>query len=640
MAGTSGTVSVDGDVSGLKRALSDGRTAMSGFETHAKTALSQIDDAITQIGSTLSSLESTADQLRLALNLVGMAGAAAGLIAVFNKVKQAAKEWADAGEDARKRGITVETMSELKYAAEEFNIKNDDLKGGLEKFAGTMREVRTEGHATAESVKEWSAPLYDALTKAPDQRTALLAVADAMKAQGDQAQNAALAQTLFGKEHATLIHMLGQGSQSLGIWADAARKAGTVMDSETAEGAMRLTQALDLLARSPLAVTIERNLVAIARAAGVAAGSFEAMTTKELEAEIGRTEAKIRQLESAVRDGADAANTATGEFKSFADSYRLLVSDIATGLGVKKYAAPVPTDEVKVELEKLQTLLAQEKSLMDWRKGWLERQKAIEDLDAPKSPKTDTSSVEKWLSDLEKRTLTAQQNTFALIENERKRDLEKFNEYLEAKSISDENAARARLLIEQKYAAEMRKEFDKLYVQPVTTAISSDLERAFSDWLTTGKFSWQDLANSIIADIAKIALRMAVLQPLFGGGAGGGTGMVGNLATGLSGLLTSAQGNAFDMGNVVPFASGGIVERPSIFGMRDGVGLMGEAGPEAILPLSRGSDGRLGVQAGSGGNVTHVTFNVSTPDASSFRRSQGQIAAQLSRAVAAGQRNR
>jgi phage-related minor tail protein len=68
---------------------------------------------------------------------------------------------------------------------------------------------------------------------------------------------------------------------------------------------------------------------------------------------------------------------------------------------------------------------------------------------------------------------------------------------------------------------------------------------------------------------------------------------------------------------------------------------MGEGGPEAILPLSRGSDGRLGVQAPSGGgNVTHVTFNISTPDADSFRRSQGQIAAQLSRAVAAGSRNR
>ena len=57
------------------------------------------------------------------------------------------------------------------------------------------------------------------------------------------------------------------------------------------------------------------------------------------------------------------------------------------------------------------------------------------------------------------------------------------------------------------------------------------------------------------------------------------------------------------------------------------LGLAGEAGPEAILPLSRGSDGRLGVRAERGGSGVNVTFNVTTPDAESFRRSEGQIAA-------------
>ncbi|MDN5786017.1 phage tail tape measure protein, partial [Pseudorhodobacter sp.] len=81
------------------------------------------------------------------------------------------------------------------------------------------------------------------------------------------------------------------------------------------------------------------------------------------------------------------------------------------------------------------------------------------------------------------------------------------------------------------------------------------------------------------------------------------------------------------------------VSSPTNFAMRGGTGLMGEAGPEAIMPLARGLDGRLGVQAGGGRDVT-VVMNISTPDVAGFQRSQSQIAAQAQRALARGQRNR
>jgi phage-related minor tail protein len=73
--------------------------------------------------------------------------------------------------------------------------------------------------------------------------------------------------------------------------------------------------------------------------------------------------------------------------------------------------------------------------------------------------------------------------------------------------------------------------------------------------------------------------------------------------------------------------------------MRGGLGIMGEAGPEAIMPLARGADGKLGVR-GAGGGGQSIVVNVSTPDVQGFQRSQGQIAAQVSRALARGQRNR
>lgn len=66
---------------------------------------------------------------------------------------------------------------------------------------------------------------------------------------------------------------------------------------------------------------------------------------------------------------------------------------------------------------------------------------------------------------------------------------------------------------------------------------------------------------------------------------------------------------------------------------------MGERGAEAIMPLSRGPDGRLGVRAGSGASrPLSVVVQVSTPDADSFRRSEAQVSAAIARAVARGNR--
>ena len=103
-------------------------------------------------------------------------------------------------------------------------------------------------------------------------------------------------------------------------------------------------------------------------------------------------------------------------------------------------------------------------------------------------------------------------------------------------------------------------------------------------------------------------------------------------------FVQGPDGAGFAQGRVMPFASGGVVSGPVAFPMRGGVGLMGEAGPEAIMPLARGADGKLGVRSAGGGTV-NVVMNISTPDAASFQRSQSQIAAQLSRALSRSQRN-
>lgn len=105
-------------------------------------------------------------------------------------------------------------------------------------------------------------------------------------------------------------------------------------------------------------------------------------------------------------------------------------------------------------------------------------------------------------------------------------------------------------------------------------------------------------------------------------------------ASGLQGIVSGLTGNA---SNVKAFAAGGVIGTPSYFPMAGGTGLAGEAGPEAIMPLQRASDGSLGVAAQGGGNVIHV--QIATPDAESFRRSESYVTGQIARAVARGQRS-
>ena len=136
------------------------------------------------------------------------------------------------------------------------------------------------------------------------------------------------------------------------------------------------------------------------------------------------------------------------------------------------------------------------------------------------------------------------------------------------------------------------------------------LEDQLVNFVTTGKASFADLAKSIIQDIARIAIRQAIIAPLLKG--------VGSIFG-----LQFADGGVFAQNGIQKFAMGGVVNRPTIFPFANGTGLMGEAGPEAIMPLQRGANGKLGVIASGGGN-TNVTVNVDASGNSNVQGDQAQ----------------
>lgn len=175
-------------------------------------------------------------------------------------------------------------------------------------------------------------------------------------------------------------------------------------------------------------------------------------------------------------------------------------------------------------------------------------------------------------------------------------------------------------------------------VDTLSRSIGGGLRRAFDGVVFDGvKLSdaLRQVSRSMVDAVYSAAVRP--VQNALGGGIAQG------VQTVMSAFLPFAQGGSFAAGRVQPFADGGVVTGPVAFPLRGGAtGLMGEAGPEAILPLARGTDGRLGVQAAQGGGSRpiNVSIHVTTPDVEGFRRSQGQIAAELGRLVARGQRNR
>ena len=120
------------------------------------------------------------------------------------------------------------------------------------------------------------------------------------------------------------------------------------------------------------------------------------------------------------------------------------------------------------------------------------------------------------------------------------------------------------------------------------------MEDALVKFVMTGTISFRNLANSIISDMVRIAIQQTITKPF---------------TNFISGIFENADGNAFVDGKVQKYAYGGVVNRPTLFPMANGMGLMGEAGAEAILPLRRGSNGKLGVQA-TGGGFGNIVVNV------------------------------
>ncbi len=147
------------------------------------------------------------------------------------------------------------------------------------------------------------------------------------------------------------------------------------------------------------------------------------------------------------------------------------------------------------------------------------------------------------------------------------------------------------------------------------------------DMLNDNEASWKDWSVSVLKSIQTVLVNMAIANAVssigslfsFGAAAGGST-PSGSYASAAAGVKLNAKGGVYESADLSKF-SNSIVNSPTMFAFAKGAGLMGEAGPEAIMPLTRAADGSLGVRAldsgqGQGGGLSvsigDINFNSQT----------------------------
>ncbi|HHK4892993.1 phage tail tape measure protein [Pseudomonas aeruginosa] len=210
----------------------------------------------------------------------------------------------------------------------------------------------------------------------------------------------------------------------------------------------------------------------------------------------------------------------------------------------------------------------------------------------------------------------------------------------------------ARLDAQRDYRNGARRAWQNIQADAADVASATDdmlttgfntASNALTDFATTGKFKFRDFASSVINDMARIASQQAatgLLSGVLGAGVSAFSGWMGSSVTagasasGYTGNAyanwAAAQAHGGAWANGVQFFANGaaftnsIVSRPTAFGMAGGrTGIMGEAGPEAILPLARGADGSLGVRSVGGGGGTALQVNAPVAVTVEDRSSEG-----------------
>lgn len=587
------------------------------------------------------SIEARAKKMGMALGVALAAAGAAAAVGVRDAINAADK----LNDMSAKLGIGVDKLSAWGYAAGQAGTDIATLETGLTKLNKAIAEGMDAGSAQAK--------VFDALgisiDAASDATSLLPQIADRFAGIESAATKTKLAMELFGKSGAELIPFLEQGAGGLAELEARAAELGIVLDTKTAKAAGEFNDRLDDLKAVTDGLWNQLAGALLPALNNVAAAMSNSATTggglAKVVAFIGeQAEATTKDLAFFIETARELAALAEAAFKP------------RGGVALERYNRARMFDNV-------QGGMTQGSNAGDLAKKGVDA--AFDLIAQPLPKKFDTAKLDKYLAGTASRAGTAAKAVRSvnvalrehaeLIPEIDRRALEHEQAIMDWRDrLEDLQASmagpvaeamleheRALQQVRSAYAAgqmsvEDFTEWQRVLAdQLAATTGAMDAQLEISDALAEQQAQWdfvQDASTDALADILSgsksarsavddlaMSIRQMlaqwasnkIMESLFGMLGGSPASQGASVIDAFEGLFQFAKGGAFNKGRVIPFANGGVVSAPSFFPMAGATGLMGEAGPEAIMPLARGSDGKLGVRMhGGGGMVVNNTINV------------------------------
>lgn len=523
--------------------------------------------SIKRLGNSMQGVSGRVKNLRLAMGGLNKTFAAFGLLisggAFVGLVKGAIDSADSFGKMADQTGIAANTLQAYVNAGKLAGVSQETIDKGLRRLAQSMREA-DQGVATYKDSFDSlgiSVRSTDGTFKTSEQ--VLGEVADRFATMENGATKAAISMEIFGRSGANLINLLNGGAASL-------EEFNYAVSDEFAQNAEFFNDQIAVLAIQfdgfrkqltdallPSLNTIVSVFSELFSAENDFSGFFKAIEIGIRGISIGIF-ATVKLVDEVIR----VIGVAAQRIQGFFDNIKIppFVQKLLGGAG--NIAKDLGNRFKTQQKSNLTSLLGE-----DFTKGFSDRF---------------TESFNK-IQQLFSGETNAPASYFQNIEK---------------------SAEKAGESIDKTFGQQMREKL-KTFRDSIKTVQESmadvvvkgikGMEDALVNFVETGKLNFSDLARSIIADMARIAIQQSITEPLT------------NFFSGL--FKKNANGNAFVDGQVQKYAYGGIVNKPTLFPMANGMGLMGEAGAEAILPLRRGSNGKLGVES-SGGGSTIINVSV------------------------------
>ncbi|HAJ72430.1 MAG TPA: hypothetical protein DCO68_10170 [Methylophilaceae bacterium] len=630
---------------------------------------------------------------------IGTGLSAAGLGVL---VKNAAEFNDEMGKAAQKTGVTVESLSALRYAADLSDVSFEGLQTGLKQISKTSFEAANGNKEYADSFKRLGVNVLDTNGHLKSGDQILIEIADKFAGLKDGSEKSALAMKLFGKSGAELIPLLNGGSQSIKDLTDEAKRFGLVVTDEAVKASEEFNdnltrlesslQGLELQLGGPAIESLANFTTALLDAKQVGEGFFGTLTAlftdeKDIDTSISELTSKLADLKKTrdalsedtvankindllfndVRDLNRQIAVAEQELNSLQARKALVdkrnnapkpkvsdspfvADDKNTGKSQAQKDAEAAARAAQNFIDKLEkeaaTLGKTKEDVLAYDAAQLkltDNQKkivagAIEKIDAynqqAKAAK-ELAEFEKLLQESDQRELDALEERTKVEEEaaaareamatDISQRLYEENQQLNIDLITDDKKrAKAQIDLEHERAIEriqsmmleqdqvdalLQQETDnyQLRLKEVEAStkdqinLNKELGRQFTSAFEDAAIKGADFGDTLTAlgqDLERLALQAAT-NPLFKG--------FQDFATSLfSDLVPNAQGGVYS-GSGISAYSGQIVSTPTVFPFAKGVGLMGEGGPEAIMPLTR-IGGKLGVRAENG--ATNVVVNI------------------------------